>query len=106
MRVILRDIANYKAEKSCKEDKIKFKVKKVSTRVVRVGSNETMCQYCKNKCHYNCAFGDGEEKKNCVAMNKEKNYFCNECDHVWNQHINYREQKQEVFEEEELVTNE
>ena len=43
MRVILRDIANFKAEKNCKEEKMKFKVKKVSTRVVRVGPNETMC---------------------------------------------------------------
>ena len=35
----------------------------------------------------------------------EEDFFCKVCGHFWNQHINYKEIKQEVIETEEEFTN-
>jgi hypothetical protein len=61
----LSAVSQFKGDIHAKKDKIKYKVKRTKTDTERVGPNDTMCNYgtCRKKCHLNCGYGDGEDKK-------------------------------------------
>ena len=88
-------MTKFKGDVSSKKD-FKVIVRKQKTEMVRQGPNDTTCDYCKKRCHLNCAFGDGDDKKNCAVMNSAG--FCEKCGHLWSQHIKYREIKQNIIE--------
>ncbi|XP_068423959.1 uncharacterized protein [Clinocottus analis] len=60
----------------------------------------TNCQQCHFTCHYNCAFSNDQDKKDCCAMGP--NGYCTECSGkcYWTQHFNqkYRWEYKEVKE--------
>ena len=56
---------------------------------VRRNYNVTQCTKCpgvKGICHKNCAYGSGEDKKNCCAMGDDGN--CRKCGCNWTVHVN------------------
>lgn len=57
---------------------------------VRTGPNHTRCNICQQLCHENCAFGDGDDKKNCCMMNSNGHCTKSGCGHFWQSHTNYR----------------
>lgn len=74
----------------------------------RVKYNVTQCKDCsgpKGICHDGCAFGNGEDKQRCCAMNDKGN--CDHCGCHWTRHTNsnivfYEAQKAVVYDVEEL----
>ena len=53
-------------------DKIKVTIDKAVQEAVPEGKATTLCIDCGVTCHEICAYGDGEDKQGCVAMNNEQ----------------------------------
>lgn len=75
---------------------VKMKVLKAKQETTRVGPNNTWCQNCHCICHKDCGFGDGDDKKDCIAMKGQgEEKFCTVCKSKcrWHFHNNWRDIK-------------
>ena len=53
-----------------------------------MGPNNTQCANCHIKCHENCYYGDGADKRQCCVMDSKG--YCTKCNCEWSCHNNYR----------------
>ena len=78
IRQTLDAIQNSKLNVDASEGfEIKTKVTVWKSIPAPVGQYTTTCQNCNRTCHENCAYGPGESKSGCCAM--DNNGYCHEC---------------------------